>query len=287
MFTSLAKLMVVLAGFALLVSFASGCNPLDFAPLTTAEDTLSEEFRVSTPPKIVVKTFNGSIDVSRGESNEVVVEVTKRAGGFDRQTAEDNLAYIQVSMVQKEDTIQVSIERVGTLRGNSGASVVIAAPQGSKLDLNSSNGAVVCEGIDGGILAKTSNAKLDVFDGHGSIDVTSSNGPISIEAEEAKVVARTSNARVKFRGTLAATKQTFKTSNGRIELGLPADAQFRFEASTSNSRVQCDFHFELEDSGKRNRRLLGSVGKNSDCSIVANTSNAGIDIRPIEPRETN
>ncbi len=98
-------------------------------------------------------------------------------------------------------------------------------------------------------------------------------------------MARTSNARVKFHGSLAGAKQTFKTSNGRIELGLPADAQFEFEASTSNARVQCDFPFEREDSDKRNRRLSGTVGKNDDCSIVANTSNASIDIRPLEQRE--
>lgn len=285
MCSAVAKSIVVLAGLVLLVSFANGCNPLDFAPLTTAEDTLSEEFQVATPPKIVVETFNGSIDVSQGQSSEVVVEVTKRASGFDQRTAEDNLAFIEVSMVQKDDSIHVRVERVGTLRGNSGASVVIAAPQGSKLDLHSSNGAVVCEGIDGGILAKTSNAKVEVYEGRGPIDLASSNGPISIEANDAQVVARTSNARVKFRGTLAATKQTFKTSNGRIELGLPADAQFHFEASTSNSRVHCDFPFDRPDSGKRNRRLSGSVGKNDDCSIVANTSNAGIDIRPLEKRE--
>jgi DUF4097 and DUF4098 domain-containing protein YvlB len=287
MLTFIAKSIVVLAGLALLVSLVNGCNPLDFAPLSTAEATLTAEFQVAQPPKIVVETFNGSIDVSPSANNEVVVEVTKRASGFDRQTSEDHLAYVEVSMVQKEDTIHVRAERIGMFRGNSGADVVIAVPGGSQLDLRSSNGAVVCEGISGRIVAKTSNAKLEVYEGRGPIDVTSSNGPITIEAQDAKVVARTSNARIIFHGTLTAEQQTFKTSNGRIELGLPADAQFRIEASTSNSRVQCDFPVQREDDSRKNRRLFGLVGKNPACSIVAHTSNAGIDIRPLDAQDSS
>lgn len=282
MCSAIAKTVLVVAGLFVLASLATGCNPLDYAPLASAESTLTEEFQFAKPVKIVAQTFNGTIDVSPSESSEVVVEVTKRAGGFDRQTAEANLEYVEVSMVQKDDAIVVTAQKVGSRSGNFGANVVIAAPAGSPLQLVSSNGHIVTEGMVGGIVAKSSNGKLEVYEGGGAIDLSTSNGPIAIEAKDAKVIARTSNGRVKFNGTLTAGKQTFKSSNGRIELAMPRDAQFQFEASTSNSRVKCGFPFEQKDGSKRGRRLSGQVGKDSACSIVAATSNGSIDIHPAD-----
>jgi hypothetical protein len=264
-------------GLALLLA-SSGCDALDFAPLVTATTTLQEEFQTGPSPKIIVETFNGPIDISEGESSEVVVEVTKRAGGFDRQAAEANLDYVEVSILQKDDTIRVTAQRLGRRPGNCGASVVIAAPKAARLHLQSSNGHIVCERMQGGIDAKTSNAKLEIVEGRGAIDVTTSNGGIDIEATDAAVDAHSSNARIRFQGSLADKEHQFKTSNGRIDLFLPVKSQFRFDCSTSNARVQCGFPVASKDRSNR-RKMQGTVGENPACSIIATTSNAGINIR--------
>ena len=86
-----------------MLSLAGGCNALDLAPLVTATTTISEEFKTTSSPKLVIETFNGSIDISEGEGDEVVVEVTKRAGGFDREAAEANLDLVEVQIVQKDE----------------------------------------------------------------------------------------------------------------------------------------------------------------------------------------
>lgn len=271
----------VLCTLGLVLATASGCNALDFAPLATAEVTLSEEFQTSPTPKIVVSTFNGTIDVSPSAGNQVVVDVTKRASGFDQATAEANLAAVEVTIVQKEDVVQIVAQKVAGAQGNLGANVVIAVPKAAQLQLATSNGHVVCEGLSGTLVAKTSNGKVDVYEGAGQIEAATSNGAINIEATDATVSARTSNGRIKFHGTLAAKPQTFKTSNGRIELALPADSQFRLAASTSNSRVQCDFPIEVESSTKRRHHLSGTVGKNPLTSIVAATSNGAIEVHPL------
>src|SRR5258708_39772947 len=89
---------VVLALFAL--GLPTGCNALDFVPLATATKTISEVFKTGNSPKLIIDTFNGSIDVSQGDVDEVVVEVTKRASGFDQPPADANLENIEVTMVQ-------------------------------------------------------------------------------------------------------------------------------------------------------------------------------------------
>jgi DUF4097 and DUF4098 domain-containing protein YvlB len=267
---------LVLLSFAM----ASGCNALNFVPLATAEARLSEDFKTSDAPKIVIDTFNGSIDISRGNDGEVVVDVIKRASGIDQPTAEAALNTVQVSMVQEGNSLVIRAERLTHGPGNFGAAVVIAVPAASELELHTNNGAVVCEQIDGQVDAQTSNGKLEIVDGRGPLKLKTSNGTIDIEATDATVDARTSNGRIEFRGTLADAKQRFKTSNGRIKLSLAADSEFRFDGHTSNSRIHFDFPIETDGSRKRRNDLEGVVGDNPDpeCLIVANSSNGSIHV---------
>ncbi|MBI3840258.1 MAG: DUF4097 family beta strand repeat protein [Planctomycetia bacterium] len=269
-------------GLVLLVVLA-GCNALDFAPLATATKTVSEVFETDDAPQIVVETFNGSIDVSPSEIDEVVVELTKRASGFDQSIAEDALDGIHVSMIQTGDTIHITARRAGWSNATGGAAVVIAAPAKAQLQLKSSNGRITCEGLQGGIKATTSNGKLEIIDARGRVDVASSNGSIEIEAANAAVTAHTSNGRIEFRGSLAEGEHQFKTSNGSIDLTLPPDSQFALTGSTSNSRIDCDFPIVTE--GKRHRgRLQRKVGHDPVRVISATTSNGHIAIRKERPR---
>ena len=279
-----SRLTAACLSLGLVLSLTSGCNALDLAPLVTATTTISEEFKTSPSPKLVIETFNGPIDISEGEGDEVVVEVTKRASGFDREAAEANLDLVEVSIVQKdENSIHVVAKRLGRHFGNSGASVVVVAPKMARLHLKSSNGHIVCETMQGGIDATTSNARIEVVEGSGAIDVTTSNGGIDIEATAATVDARSSNARVKFAGSLAGKEHEFRSSNGKIELVLPAASQFRLDCSTSNAKIQCDFPLDKQDKSSR-RKLAGIVGDHADFSVVAGTSNAGISIRKAEAK---
>ncbi len=268
--------LVLLTAVLLGLAPAAGCNALDLTSLVTARSTVAETFETGAAPQIIVDTFNGSIDVSDGKDDEVVVEVNKQASGINQEAAEAALDEVEVSLVQKDNTIHVSAKVTSGRRGNRGASVVIAAPKGARLQLISSNGHVVCEGMRGAIQTITSNGHVDVVGGTGPIDITTSNGAIEIEASEAAVAAKTSNARIRFSGSLAAGDQKFHTSNGSIRLSLPADSQFKLDAATSNGRIACGF--PLDEQGKSRRKLTGTVGEHPTSAISAITSNASIAI---------
>ena len=263
-----------------LVSLAAGCD----LPLYQASVTSTEVFATSDQPKIVVETFNGSIDISNGQADEVVAEVTKRASGFDQNSAEANLDKIEITMAAENDEIHIRIKRIGHVVGDCGAAVVIAAPPNSVVELKSSNGYVVCEGMRGSVEARTSNAKVDVVEASGRIDVRSSNGPILIEGEDLVVDAGTSNSGVRVRGTLAEGEHELSTSNGPIDVVLPEGSQFAFKASTSNGSIDCDFDYDEQNGSKRRRRLNGVVGRDPKVELELTTSNSSIDIRPGEPR---
>ncbi|MEX2113065.1 MAG: DUF4097 family beta strand repeat-containing protein [Pirellulales bacterium] len=260
---------------------AGGCNALEFMPLATAERRLSEDFQTSNAPTIVIETFNGAIDVSRGGDNQVQVDVVKRASGIDRAAAEAALDLVQVSMIQKGDSLVITAEMVESRPGNFGASIVIAVPAGAQLKMRTSNGHVVCEQVTGKIAARSSNGKIEIIDGQGELELATSNGAIEIDATDAVVDARTSNGRVEFSGSLADGAQQFKTSNGRIELTLPDDAQFAFDGHTSHSRIRSDFSVNTDNGRSRSRDLEGVVGDDRDpkCKISATSSNGSIVLR--------
>lgn len=258
----------------MLAAAGTGCD----LPLYRATETISEVLSTGEAPQIIVETFNGSIDVSNGQSDEVVVEVTKHAAGADQAAAEANLEQIDVSITGDAHEVRVLVKRIGKARGNQGGSVVLAAPPGSSLILKSSNGYIVSEGMRGGLQAKTSNAKIDVVDATGQINIATSNGPILIEAEEALVDARTSNAGLRLRGSLTDGDHKLTTSNGPVAATLPADSSFRFQASTSNGSIDCDFDFQETDSKKR-RRKAGVVGDSPRFTLDVSTSNSSVDIR--------
>jgi DUF4097 and DUF4098 domain-containing protein YvlB len=162
--------------------------------------------------------------------------------------------------------------------GDCGASVIVAVPPDANVELKSSNGYIVSEGLRGSLKADTSNAKVDVVEATGNIEVESSNGPILIEAKDARVHADTSNSGIRFRGTLSSGDHQFSTSNGPIDVRLPADSQFRFVAETSNGGVDVEFDYEGEES-RRRRKRSGTVGDDPQFSLELETSNSSIDLR--------
>ncbi len=277
--TESALVMVVLATTMALP--LAGCNAFDFVPLATAERRLSEDFQTSNTPTIVIDTFNGAIDVSRGNDHQVQVDVIKRASGIDQATAEAALDLVQVSMIQKDDSLVITAKLSESHAGNFGASVVIAVPAAAKLKLHTSNGHVLCEQLAGKIAARSSNGKIEIIDGQGELELVTSNGAIEVDATDAVVDARTSNGRIEFRGSLAPAEQRFKSSNSRIELTLPDDAQFAFDGHTSNSRIRSDFTVNTGNGRRRSNDLKGIVGDdpNPPCKITATSSNGSINLR--------
>jgi hypothetical protein len=271
---------LVMIAMALVLLPAGGCNALDFVPLVTSERRLSEDFTTSDAPSIVVETFNGAVDVSRGENSQVQVDVIKRASGIDQDAATAALDLVKVSMIQKGNSLVIKAEVLDNPPGNFGASVVMTVPANAELKLDTSNGHVLCEQVVGNIKAHSSNGKIEIIGGTGKLGLATSNGAIEVGAEDAVVDARTSNGRIEFRGSLADDAQQFKASNGRIQLTLPDDAEFRLNAHTSNGRVNCKFPIKVADGRDRSRELEGVVGQhaNPKCVISARSSNSSITV---------
>jgi DUF4097 and DUF4098 domain-containing protein YvlB len=264
----------------LLAVASLGCGATINIGRYTAEEVVSKSFDVSETPHVVVETFNGSIEITTGAANTVKADVTKRGAGSTQAAAQEDLKNIQVSMTQEGNTIRIIAQRTNEPfnTGNSGAQADVQVPSGAILELRTSNGRLSVTGSTGDVTARTSNGRIDIKGSAGRLKLDTSNGPIEIESGSVVVSAQTSNGQINFAGALAPGDHSFRSSNGRITLTLPAGASFRVDASTSNGRVISDL--AVKQSGESDEKhLVGVAGENPSVSIEAHTSNSNIEIR--------
>ncbi len=289
--------MILLTILALTVVALPACGAYISLNPFTAEETVTQSFTPGAAPRVVVEMFNGGIDVVTADDNTVKVDVTKRGGGMSQQDAEDDLKNVEVTMTQDGDTIRVVAKRLDQRVdiGNSGASAKLRVPEGTMLDLRSSNGSIVSAGSVGDVKARTSNGPIDMRSARGQLDLSTSNGPITINggggllnvetsngriditADNVVVIGRTSNGGFRFTGSLAPGRSEMRTSNGGMDITLPADAQFIIDAETSNGKINSDFAVTSQDFS--DNHLYGTVGDDPGVTLELHTSNGGIDLR--------
>ena len=145
--------------------------------------------------------------------------------------------------------------------GSSGASVALKVPAGSTLSLTTRNGEIQPEGIRATSSLDPPMGRSRSREAEGSSTSRPATGPSRSTPTRRLVAAETSNGNVSFAGSLARGSHKLETSNGAIDLKLPASAAFQFEARTSNGSVTNRFPGLQPRSGKEgSRRLAGLVG---------------------------
>jgi DUF4097 and DUF4098 domain-containing protein YvlB len=244
------------------------------------EEPVSRVFEVSESTKVYVETFNGPIEVSRGETGQVDCQVVKRVSAVDEAAAESAIRNVLVTMTHDGEKVRVSARR-GPGAESASTTTKIRVPDGATVYLRGSNGQVRVVGVEGGVDAKTSNGAINIKGASGAVALATSNGPISCEATDAVVVADSVNGPIEFRGSLAPGHSSLHTSNGRVTVKLPSSQTFRIDAKTTNGRVSTDFDLNSGRSS-RGKALSGTVGDDHQAEMKVRTSNGGIRIVEVD-----
>jgi len=239
-------------------------------------DEVAKSIAVSANPTIVVDTFNGPIEVSRGSFGRVDCIVTRQGAGPDETTAERDLQNVGVAILHDgENTVNITAQR---LRPESGvqAAVRLRVPEGAILALRTRHGAISVRGTDGPVTARTQRGAIRVEDAGGPLLLTTADGPISCEADEAVVSAETGHGPIRFRGTLAPGRSTLRAEHGDVTVHLPESQGFRLDARVDHGKI--DSGFPLRDQDERRHHLSGVAGDDprSTLKIRANHGDARI-----------
>ena len=268
----------------------TGCDDvfIDAGPTEVQDDS----FTVEGPPILDVITENGKIEIDTGVDGEVHVHAKIR--GVD-------VIDYEVSQEGNKIRVVARINRSGTF-SNVGADITITTPAVSDLDLNSSNGRIDIDGIEGTSLLRTSNGEISLEDVKGEIEAITSNGRISIDQMEGiaklrssngaidlenvsgEFDASTSNGSVSFVGRMTTGgNNRLTSSNGKINVELWAPISISLDASTSNGDITCEVPIlatKTEDD-----HLVGTIG-DGEADLYIRTSNSDVNIKELEIVET-
>lgn len=235
----------------------SGCDidPSDWGSSDRYKEDFSYQHKLNSGGRVVLESFNGSVEVLGWDGNTVDISGAKYA------SREEVMHDLKIDIVSDPGSLRIRAIRPMERNCNCGARFVLKVPKNVILDtITTSNASVRVESIQGNARLKTSNGSIRVWNVEGALEATTSNAIVELD---------------KFKGAA-----TIVTSNGRVK----ADGiEGAFSAHTSNSSIDARIvsleqgrSVDLESSNGSINATLESWNNNA---IRATTSNSSINLR--------
>jgi hypothetical protein len=258
-----------------------------------AQDTSTFTGNVSLDKMLIeVDNRNGGLSLETWDQPGYRIDLTLRAKGATDAQAAENLDRLQVLFSGESvgDTLRLSLgtQAPGDDWSLYAVEIDIKVPEDPSLDLDleTSNGEIALTDVTGGeIVLHTSNGRLTLDGVHAAtITGTTSNGRITGEVEATTVELSTSNGSIDL--TIPATASgdyTLDTSNGSIDVELPTATTigYRVDLSTSLGSVSVDLP-NLSYTTNEARRKVASTADYEDkviqVSVTAETSIGSVSI---------
>lgn len=195
---------------------------------------------------------NGEIEASSAAGNEARVENTRRSndeGELFIEVVEDADG-VTVCAVQARDKTPGRCHRGGVSSESFGGwhahrakiNFGVQVPRGVRFHALTTNGNVNCHDLNSVVEASTTNGNVDVSTSEWA-SATTTNGGIHMSIGSAK-----------WDGALVV-----KTTNGSVDVTLPATAEFKVNAGTTNGKIHTDFPITVQGS-LSSKDLSGTVG---------------------------
>jgi DUF4097 and DUF4098 domain-containing protein YvlB len=238
----------------------------------TRTETIDRTFDVRPGATVKLSNTNGRVAVSAWDQPRVKVVALKKVEADSSDIAEalkelrvdiqpqNGGLVIDTHYPRRGEGITSIFDWLSGDRVQAQVTYELTVPRSMNVDVTNTNGAIHLSGVTGTHELDTTNGKIEVARCAGSLDASTTNG--SIHAELTKVSK--------------GQPLRFETTNGRIELELPADLAVDVDAATPNG----DIDSELPVSTTRTSRnsLRGSIN-GGGTSLRMRTTNGGIAIR--------
>lgn len=254
-----------------IISFVLGCVSLSFGVTITKE--FKQSFLLSIAGDVNIQNVNGSIVVESWDrdSVEVFAEIEVKAG--NRRTAEEFMEEVHMEVDYQPNHLSVIPDYPKTegessfldwIFGRSKPQVniefSIKVPSKMNLDLESVNGKVHIENIEGEFRLRTTNGPILANQVMGSVRGRTVNGSLHIQ-----VIYMNQTDEV-----------VLQTTNGNINLALPETVQADVDVSTVNGGISTDFPLEVQ--GRMNSKKMRGKIRDGGGLIDLSTVNGSISI---------
>lgn len=267
----------------------------------TLAATYTEDVELSIPASpglhLSVSSGNGQISVRTWNGSDILVTATKSVTAWSSGRARSVAETIKIEVEQKGETVRIApVFRHYLFVGQKVTfNILVPIDWIGQVDLRTSNGAIVVEGLNGDLNLNSSNGRIEV-DGHaGRLSVHTSNGRIDLRHIDTTLYARSSNGRITIHDALLRGTGEIRTSNGRITVegaiypngdyevrtsngdvafDLQEPVNLRVDIYTSNGSVRLD-GLEVRTTEFGRGTLKGAIGL-AEASLLVRTSNGDI-----------
>ncbi len=180
---------------------------------------------------------NGGVQIERGTG--ATFGITACVGAGARSRAEAQAAADSVRLVIDGSKVRVTgVGQSGTRNNIQSWSVqlIVTAPEGSSIDVETANGPIGVSGFSGTLTARASNGPISLDEVVGQVTARAQNGPISVNGSRGEFEVETSNGPIDVRlsGSRWDGHLTARASNGPLSLRVPAGYQSGVEVTSSN-----------------------------------------------------
>jgi hypothetical protein len=262
---------------ALSIAASAACSiTLDAAQYVGKED---KTFPVSGSADVVIKTFDGSIQVSSWDKPEVAVTIERRA---DNQADADAL---KVKTEQTGNTLVIEALKpeselhIGWTQGRS-VSFVVHVPKQANLSAKSGDGSIEASGVSGSVDLSSGDGSIKALDltgqvglhtGDGSVDAQNVSGALTIATGDGSVTVKGAPRSLKahtgdgsIHVEVASTTSPeedweITTGDGSVSVALPTGFNAVVDAHTGDGTVNAD-DFGLKAHGDDRNDLQGTLG---------------------------
>lgn len=255
-----------LAAMLLIVSTAASA-----ASLT---ETVDRTFNVRPGANVTLKNVNGRITVKAWDQPRVKVVAVKEVEA-GRDELKKVMQELRVEFVERDGGLSINTRypnedrKVASLfdwmfgdHVEAEVQYDLLVPRTMNVDVTNTNGSIRLSDVTGKHELDTTNGKIEVSRCAGSLDASTTNGSITAELQQ---VAK-------------GQPLSFSTTNGRIEVAVPANLAVDVDAGTTNGSIHSDLPVTTTKIGSNS--LRGSIN-GGGTPLRMRTTNGGISIRSL------
>ena len=234
--------------------------------------TETRTYNITSNGKVSVQNVNGEITVESWDKDQVSLEITKTVRADDQDDADEYFGKVRVEVESGKDYIDVTTHYPHDMDGgffdwlfhggsrSPNVDYRLRVPVGASVDLESTNGQIYVENVEGNVQAHSTNGGLNLNGVSGRIEASTTNGGISVTVSNAD----------KFDG------MDVSTTNGGIKVYCPEDIDADVDAHTTNGGI--DSEFPITVSGSFLSKSLSGRINNGGKRMYLHTTNGGIEI---------
>lgn len=241
-------------------------------------DEYTKAYGITKRANVLVVTNDGSVTITSGESQQVEFRVDYQGYVLNRTVLIDS----RQQGDQVELTARIPVRFYISLGARRRLHIAVRVPKETDLQVRTSDGSIETRGISGSIDLHSSEGAITVTSLKGSVRLNSSDGTIEASDMDGRCDASSSVGRVSIEalhGSRLDSDWSIASSDGSIEVALPADLPATIDASSRDGRIRNDNEFSME--GVMSKSNIHGKMNGGDQTLTIRTGNGSIHLKAV------